>query len=152
MRAKLGLVVTLGALLAAGNGFAAGNEEEEKETAAGNADAKKRFVEGNERYAHGDYDGAVESFKAAIAADPKLPGPYRNLGLAYRALNRCADALPMYEKYLELKPESRFTDRVRREIDLCRAKLGQTSETEVRKAAISRHLRNALNAKLRRNI
>ncbi|MCU1282290.1 MAG: hypothetical protein JWM53_5836, partial [bacterium] len=32
---------------------------------------------------------------------------------------------PMYEKYLELKPESRFTERVRREIDLCRAKLGQ---------------------------
>src|SRR3954466_547671 len=101
-------------------------EEEEKEAAtATNADAKKRFTEGNERYAHGDYDGAVESFKAAIAADPKLPGPYRNLGLAYRALNRCNDAVPNYEKYLELKPESRFTDRVRREIDLCRAKLGQ---------------------------
>jgi hypothetical protein len=30
----------------------------------------------------------------------------------------------MYEKYLQLKPESRFTDRVKREIDLCRAKLG----------------------------
>lgn len=98
--------------------------EEEPEQSQ-NVDAKKRFAEGNERYARGDYDGAVESFKAAIAADPKLPGPYRNLGLAYRALNRCNDAMPMYEKYLELKPESRFTDRVRREIDLCRAKLGE---------------------------
>ncbi len=126
MRAKFGLVVALGALLVAQQGFAAGNEEDEKEAAAGNADAKKRFAEGNERYARGDYDGAIESFKAAIAADPKLPGPYRNLGLAYRALNRCSDALPMYEKYLELKPESRFTERVRREIDLCRAKLGQS--------------------------
>ncbi|HEX9104037.1 MAG TPA: PEGA domain-containing protein [Polyangia bacterium] len=105
---------------------AAGNEDDEKnEAAATNVEAKKRFAEGNERYSRGDYDGAVESFKAAIAADPKLPGPYRNLGLAYRALNRCNDAMPMYEKYLELKPESRFTDRVRREIDLCRAKLGQ---------------------------
>jgi hypothetical protein len=98
--------------------------EEEPEQSQ-SVDAKKRFAEGNERYARGDYEGAVESFKAAIAADPKLPGPYRNLGLAYRALNRCNDALPMYEKYLELKPESRFTERVRREIDLCRAKLGQ---------------------------
>jgi tetratricopeptide (TPR) repeat protein len=117
----------LTALLVAANGFAAGNEEEDKNEAAAstNVEAKKRFVEGNERYARGDYDGAVESFKAAIAADPKLPGPYRNLGLAYRALNRCNDAMPMYEKYLELKPESRFTERVRREIDLCRAKLGQ---------------------------
>jgi tetratricopeptide (TPR) repeat protein len=103
---------------------AAGNDEKEEEV--GSADAKKKFAEGNERYGRGDYDGAIESFKAAIAADPKLPGPYRNLGLAYRALNRCADALPMYEKYLELKPESRFTDRVRREIDLCRAKMGMT--------------------------
>ena len=110
------------------NGSSRGREDDDENEAAAatNADAKKRFAEGNERYARGDYDGAVESFKAAIAADPKLPGPYRNLGLAYRALNRCSDALPMYEKYLELKPESRFTDRVRREIDLCRAKLGQT--------------------------
>jgi tetratricopeptide (TPR) repeat protein len=121
------LAFALSALLVAANGFAAGNEDDDKNEAATatNAEAKKRFAEGNERYSRGDYDGAVESFKAAIAADPKLPGPYRNLGLAFRALNRCNDALPAYEKYLELKPESRFTDRVRREIDLCRAKLGQ---------------------------
>jgi hypothetical protein len=125
---KIGLAAALTALLCAGNGWAAGNEDDEKNEAATatNAEAKKRFAEGNERYSRGDYDGSVESFKAAIAADPKLPGPYRNLGLAYRALNRCNDALPMYEKYLELKPESRFTDRVRHEIDLCRVKLGQT--------------------------
>ncbi len=122
------LAYLLAAILVAANAFAAGNEDDEKNEAATatNADAKKRFTEGNERYSRGDYDGAVESFKAAIAADPKLPGPYRNLGLAYRALNRCNDALPLYEKYLELKPESRFTERVRREIDICRAKLGQT--------------------------
>jgi hypothetical protein len=112
-------------LLLARPSHAAGNDEENEAAATGNADARKRFAEGNERYSRGDYEGAVESFKAAVAADPKLPGPYRNLGLAYRALNRCSDALPMYEKYLELKPESRFTERVRREIDLCRAKLGQ---------------------------
>jgi len=122
------LAYLLSALLVAANAFAAGNEDEEKNEAAAatNVEAKKRFTEGNERYSRGDYDGAIESFKAAIAADPKLPGPYRNLGLAYRALNRCTDALPMYEKYLELKPESRFTDRVRREIDFCRVKLGQS--------------------------
>jgi tetratricopeptide (TPR) repeat protein len=124
---KIGLACALTALLAAGYAHGAGNDDDEKNEAATatNAEAKKRFTEGNERYSRGDYDGAVESFKAAIAADPKLPGPYRNLGLAYRALNRCNDAMPMYEKYLELKPESRFTDRVRREIDLCRVKLGQ---------------------------
>ena len=124
---KLGPCAALLALLCAHNGHAAGsNEDEDEKAAVTNGEAKKRFSEGNERYARGDYDGAIESFKAAIASDPRLPGPYRNLGLAYRALNRCSDALPMYEKYLEMKPESRFTDRVRREIDLCRAKLGQS--------------------------
>jgi tetratricopeptide (TPR) repeat protein len=120
------LAFALATLLVAANGFAAGEEEDKNEAAATtNAEAKKRFVEGNERYARGDYDGAVESFKAAIAADPKLPGPYRNLGLAYRALGRCGEAVPNYEKYLELKPESRFTERVRREVDYCRRQLGQ---------------------------
>lgn len=125
MAHRLALIALL--LMAAGSAWAAGGEEEDKNEAGASSsvEAKKRFTEGNDRYARGDYDGAVESFKAAIAADPKLPGPYRNLGLAFRALGRCTDALPMYEKYLELRPESRFTDRVRREIDLCRAKLGQ---------------------------
>jgi TPR repeat/PEGA domain len=104
--------------------WAAGDDEDEKPTAGEAPEARKKFQEGNEKYARGDYDGAVEAFKAAIAADPKLPGPYRNLGLAYRAQGKCAEALPMYEKYLQLKPESRFTERVRREIDLCRGKLG----------------------------
>ena len=118
-------VALLSTLLAAGSARGAGQNEDEREVAASsNEDAKKRFAEGNERYARGEYDAAVESFRAAIAAEPKLPGPYRNLGLAYRALNRCAEALPAYEKYLALKPESRFTERVRKEIELCRTKLG----------------------------
>ena len=127
MRLKTGFACALLVSLAASSGWAAGGGEEDKNEASAttSVEARKRFAEGNERFARGDYDGAVESFKASIAADPTLPGPYRNLGLAYRALNRCGDALPMYEKYLELRPESRFTDRVRREIDLCREKLGQ---------------------------
>ncbi len=107
---------------------AAGKDEEEEKTSAASpqgVEARKKYAEGKERYSRGDYEGSAESYKAAIAADPTLPGPYRELGLTYRALNRCADALPMYEKYLEMRPESRYTDRVRREIDLCRAKLGQ---------------------------
>jgi F0F1-type ATP synthase membrane subunit c/vacuolar-type H+-ATPase subunit K len=98
--------------------------EKDDDDGGGSSDAKQRFAEGNERYARGDYAGAVESFRAAIAADPKLPGPYRNLGLALRALGRWGEALPMYEKYLQLRPDGRHTERVRREIDLCRQKLG----------------------------
>jgi tetratricopeptide (TPR) repeat protein len=124
-------VALAASLLVAAVARGAPGNEEEAEAAAGNGEAKKKFAEGNERYARGDYEAAVESFRAAIAADPRLPGPYRNLGLAYRALNRCADALPNYEKYLELKPDSRFTERVRREIDICHVKLGQAPSRPV---------------------
>ena len=118
-------------LLTGASARAAGANEDEREVAAsGNEDAKKRFAEGNERYARGEYEAAVESFRAAIAAEPKLPGPYRNLGLAYRALGRCTDALPAYEKYLALKPESRFTERVKKEIELCRTKLGLVKQPQ----------------------
>ena len=134
----LGLLVCLAAAPMQ-RAYAAGDEEKEE---AGAPEAKKKFAEGNEHYARGDYDAAIESFKAAITLDPRLPGPYRNLGLAYRAQNRCPDALPMYEKYLELKPESRFTDRVRREIDLCRAKMGMQPLPE-RRPSLSTGVRPA---------
>ena len=66
------LVLILGISLQ-GSARAANDDEEEKgAAAAGGSDAKRRFAEGNERYARGDYDGAIESFKAAIAADPRL--------------------------------------------------------------------------------
>ncbi len=94
-------------------------------------EARKQFAIGNEKFAKGLYDEAVAAFRAAIALDPKLPGFYRNLGLALRAKNDCESALPMYEKYLEMKPESRFTDRVRREIDFCRAKLSMSPLPQV---------------------
>jgi tetratricopeptide (TPR) repeat protein len=116
------------ALLAAPSLAAPVSDEDEERPAAG--EARKRFAEGFERYNRGDYQAAAQSFLAAIAADPSLPGPYRNLGLTYRALDRCADAIPMYEKYLTLRPESRHTARVRREIDFCRDKLGRTPGPE----------------------
>ncbi|HEY7957036.1 MAG: PEGA domain-containing protein [Polyangia bacterium] len=133
MNRWLSALLAVGILASASTGWAAGGDEDEVKGAATGAaaqDARKKFAEGNERYARGDYPGAIESFKAAIAEDPTLPGPYRNLGLAYRAVDRCADALPNYEKYMSLRPESRFTDRVRREIDLCRAKLGMQAPSE----------------------
>jgi hypothetical protein len=107
-------------------GLARAEKDDDDDKGSGNAqavEARKQFATGNEKYAKGDYEGAIAAFRAAITADARLPGPYRNLGLVYRAQGNCEAALPMYEKYLELKPESRFTDRVRREIDICRLKL-----------------------------
>jgi len=57
----LGLCAALATLLGASVSHAAGEKEDEDEKAATtNADAKKRFTEGNARYSRGDYDGAIE--------------------------------------------------------------------------------------------
>jgi tetratricopeptide (TPR) repeat protein len=116
MIARLSVVI----LLVAAAPAVAQNDEEP----GGNAEARRKFRDGNALYAAGQYAQAAEAFKAGIAADPSLVGLYRNLGLALRAQGQWADALKNYERYLELKPESAHTERVKREIALCREKLG----------------------------
>src|ERR1035438_1376536 len=40
----------------------------------------------------GKYELAIAHYRAAIALDPRLPGIYLNLGLAYMKLNKFPDA------------------------------------------------------------
>ncbi|MDX2150094.1 MAG: tetratricopeptide repeat protein [Bryobacteraceae bacterium] len=50
------------------------------------------------------YDVAVEHFKTAIANDAKDYAAHFHLGLAYSLLDRDKDAIPAFQKALELKP------------------------------------------------
>jgi tetratricopeptide (TPR) repeat protein len=50
------------------------------------------------------YQSAVDSFKQAIAADPKDFSLHFNLALAYSLMGKPAEAIPEYKKTLELKP------------------------------------------------
>src|SRR5262245_15038419 len=51
-----------------------------------------------------NYEAAVTHFSQAVAADPKNYGAHFNLALAYSLLNKDAEAIPEYEKVLELQP------------------------------------------------
>src|SRR5580700_4765758 len=51
------------------------------------------------------YPAAVESFTQAIAADPKDYSLHFNLALAYSLMGKNAEAIPEYQKTLELKPD-----------------------------------------------
>ena len=46
----------------------------------------------------GDYRGAIQSYKRAIAIDPNLPGIYLDLGLAYFKLGSFREAIAAFEK------------------------------------------------------
>lgn len=50
------------------------------------------------------YDAAIQVFSKAVEGDPKDYGARFHLALAYSLLNRDAEAIPEYQKVLELKP------------------------------------------------
>jgi Flp pilus assembly protein TadD len=54
------------------------------------------------------YNLAVRNFKKAIELDPKLASAYNGLGAAYKKANRIDDAIFIWEKSLELKPDYTF--------------------------------------------
>jgi hypothetical protein len=85
------------------------------------------FQQANIHYHLGHYSVAVAKYAAAIQADPKMPGPYRNLALTYLAMKQYDFALPFFRKYLQLAPVGVHSERVRREIETCVAKLGKSA-------------------------
>lgn len=117
-------IVSAAVLSIAFAGAARAEDEQEDGEAASDAGraAREKFADGNRKYATGDYAGAEEAFKRAIALDPDLPGPYRNLGLVYVATHRCDQAVARFESYMKLRPESKHAARVAAEIDKCKVR------------------------------
>ncbi|GHT46501.1 hypothetical protein AGMMS49965_24090 [Bacteroidia bacterium] len=70
----------------------------------GSASAFAQDAEGNEAYAKGDYEQAVQHYEAALAANGESSEVYYNLGNAYYRLNRVAPAILNYERALLLNP------------------------------------------------
>lgn len=65
----------------------------------------------------GDYRGAVESYLEAIALAPDEPRLFLSIGRSYEALNRPADAMTAYTRYLEMEPVSDSSDAVRHRLE-----------------------------------
>ena len=61
----------------------------------------------------GPYEPAVEWFEKTIKLDPRRAIAFANLGDAYLALGRRAEARRNYERYLELQPTARYAATVR---------------------------------------
>lgn len=66
---------------------------------ADRAQAKALTAEGRQLYEHGDYEGALRKFRAAIGVFPS-PKIQFNIGQAYRGLARDVEALAAFEIYL----------------------------------------------------
>lgn len=109
MRTAALALACLGALLAGPAEARAGDR----------AEAERYFRKGNELFAEAKYEEAAKAFGVCVALAPELPGPYRRLGQAYKALGRCAEAVDQFLKYLELKRDGAYADDIRKEMGDC---------------------------------
>ena len=73
-------------------------------------------------FAKKDVQSAIAHYNAARLLAPDKPGPYLALGIAYASTGDCKAAVPMMQKYLELKTSDVKPD-AQKVIDECKAKL-----------------------------
>lgn len=70
-------------------------------------DAAGRLAEGLERAWRGDLDGAIASFDAALALQPKMAAAYLNRGLAYQRQGQLDRALADLDRAIRYAPSAR---------------------------------------------
>ncbi|HAR36786.1 MAG TPA: hypothetical protein DCR87_07810 [Acidobacteria bacterium] len=68
--------------------------------------ADKAFLKANEYYNKQDYEKAAAGFQEAIGLSPNNWAYHFNLGLAYKKLNKLAEARESFARAVELNPDS----------------------------------------------
>ena len=97
------------------------------------SDPRARAQLGIVLFARQDYAGAIRELSRAIEIDPKFTLPYNQLGYAYRAQGKNAEAEKTFQKYAELLPDDPNPHDSYAEL-LMRMGRFQESITEYRKA------------------
>lgn len=105
----LAVLSLLGTLLVSPNVASAGDRTE----------AESYYRRGNTLFEDGQFDEAAKMFKVCVALAPELAGPYRRLGQSYKMLGRCHEAVDQFLKYLELKPDGKYADSIRADMEEC---------------------------------
>ncbi len=83
------------------------------------------FNKGNAFLYQGKFVPAIAHFKKAISLAPRLPGAWRQLGLAYEGMQQWGDAAKAYQKYLDLAGVGgRYSVKVMIRLNICRKKMG----------------------------
>ena len=93
------------------------------------ADEQKdpHYLSGRNRVTSLDYKGAVEEFEKAIEGNPRSASAHLELGLLYEEhMQDFAAAIYHYQKHLQLRPNSDYTERAKDRIRACKAELVKT--------------------------
>lgn len=70
-------------------------------------------------------DLAIAEYRRAVQAEADYADAHFNLALLLTRLERCAEALPVWERFLELEPSSSQSSIAQKAIALCRMRLQQ---------------------------
>jgi tetratricopeptide (TPR) repeat protein len=70
-------------------------------------------------------DLAIAQYRRAVQAQSDYADAHFNLALLLTRLERCAEALPVWERFLELEPSSTHASTAQRAIALCRMRIQQ---------------------------
>ena len=70
-------------------------------------------------------DLAIAQYRRAVQAQSDYADAHFNLALLLTRLERCADALPVWERFLELEPSSGQTTTAQKAMALCRMRIQQ---------------------------
>ena len=71
----------------------------------------KYYEDGMKDYQNGDFEKAVEALNRAVIYDGTNQDAYFNLGNSYRKLEKTAEALEVYQKIVELFPDTSIANR-----------------------------------------
>jgi tetratricopeptide (TPR) repeat protein len=70
-------------------------------------------------------DLAIAEYRRAVQAQSDYADAHFNLALLLTRLERCSEALPIWERFLELEPSSAHTSTAQKAIALCRMRIQQ---------------------------
>ena len=73
---------------------------------AGGSSSANSLAQGNQAMGNKDYNGALQYYQAAVAADPNSASAYQGLGTCYYYLGQKPQALNAFKKALELNPSN----------------------------------------------
>ena len=116
MRLKLLLAILLSGFVFIGSAAAKKSKK---------AQAKKFFHEATEQLVAGNFREAARLYKKSVELDSSLPGPYRRLGEALKALKKYEEAIQHYETYLKMRPGGKYASQVGSDIEFCKFQLSR---------------------------
>lgn len=85
-------------------------------------EAQAHIAKATEAHQRSDFNAALQELEAAYALDPQ-PDLLYAIGQVYSKLERCADAISYYERYLATAPTLEAAGQAQEAIDACKAKL-----------------------------